>query len=39
MPRLRGNGRNNNTLNIEETPTDDHTKRLFLAAPMEKFYK
>ena len=39
MSRLRGNGRTNETSNIEETTSNDHTRQLCSTAHMDKFYK
>ena len=37
--RLRGNGRTNETSNMEETTNDDHTRQLRTTTHMDKFYK
>ena len=39
MSRLRGNGRTNETPNVEETTNDDHTRQLHSTTHMDKFYK
>ena len=39
MSRLRGNGRTNETSNIEETANDDHTRQLRSTTHMNKVYK
>ena len=39
MSRLRGNGRTNETPNIEETTNDNHTRQRCSTAHMDKVYK
>ena len=39
MSRLRGNGRTNETSNIDETANDDHTRQLRSTTHMDKVYK
>ena len=39
MSRLRGNGKANETSNIEETANDDHTRQLPSTIHMDKVYK
>ena len=39
MSRLRGNGRTNETSNIDETANDDHTRQLRSTTYMDKVYK
>ena len=39
MSRLRGNGRTNETSNIDETANDDHKRKLCSTTHMDKVYK
>ena len=39
MSRLKGNGRTNETSNIDETASEDHTRQLCSTTHMDKVYK